>query len=392
MTDEEKKVYQTKNKKSQQKLRSEMTAEEKKVSQIKNKKSQQKSRCNPKSIYAARNAKDILQGIQIVEELRFSADSIGSIDIVCDKCKAKKWKNESNSTCCIDGQVKLDPFPDPPPLLKTLCKANTPEVRLFRENARSFNNALALASLKADERKFRGYTPSVVLEGKVQIIHGPLIAAENEQPRFAQIYVHDLSTQHTIRVDNMNLPSYLAPKQIKSITKTMKTLQDLMHDVNPFVKDVLHVCEISDDEIKEGKLVISCKARPDGAHERRYNEQQNLSEVSVLTNSESGDLVLKTISDLYPSAQPLHFTLLFPYGTKGYNEADKKRGKDGPISIRRVTPREFFAFHINMRNYYSDFLFRGGRLFQEYLCITFATMESQRLKYIRFNQKALRAD
>ena len=197
----------------------------------------------------------------------------------------------------------------------------------------------------------------------------------------------------------MNLPATLAQKQIKSLTKTMKKLQDLMHEVNPFVKDFLHVCELPDEEIKEGKLVISCKSRPDGAHERRYNEQQSLSEVSVLTNSESGDLVLrkrggglKTISDLNPSAQPLHFTLLFPYGTKGYNESDKKRGKDGSISQRRVTPREFFAYHINMRNYYSDFLFRGGRLFQEYLCIAFATMESQRLKYIRFNQKALRAD
>ena len=121
--------------------------------------------------------------------------------------------------------------------------------------------------------------------------------------------------------------------------------------------------------------------------------------MSVLTNSESGDLVLRkrggglqTISDLNPSAQPLHFTLLFPYGTKGYNEADKKKAKDGSNSNRRVTPREFFAFHLNMRDYYSDFLFRGGRLFQEYLCIAFATMESQRLKFIKFNQKSLRAD
>ena len=117
-----------------------------------------------------------------------------------------------------------------------------------------------------------------------------------------------------------------------------------MIEVNPFVKDFLHVCEIPDEDIKDGKLVISCKACPHGEHERRYNQQESLSEVSVLTNSESGDLVLrkrgdglKTISDLNPSAQPLHFTLLFPYGTKVYNEADKKKGKDGSISHRRVT-------------------------------------------------------
>ena len=280
-------------------------------------------------------------------------------------------------------------------------KTNTPEARLFRQHSRSFNNALALASLKVNQRKFSGssYNPGVVFEGKVHIIHGPLIAEDNEQPRFAQIYIHDPATQHTIRVNNMNLPSSLSLKQKNSITHTMKKLQDLLMEINPFVKDFLHVCEIPEDEIKEGKLVISCKERPDGEHQRRYNIQQSLSEVSILTNSESGDLVLqkrggglKIISDLNPSALPLHFTLLFPYGTKGYSEAEKKKEKDGTNSHKRVTPREFFTFHLNMRDYYSDYLFRGGRLFQEYLCIAFATIENQRLKYLRYNQKALRAD
>ena len=164
---------------------------------------------------------------------------------------------------------------------------------MFRDNSRSFNNALALASLKADERKFSGYSPSVVLEGKVQILHGPLIESENEQPRFAQIYIHDLSTQHTIRVNNMNLPKSVTQQQIQSIAKTMKSLQNLMHEVNPFVKDFLHICEIPDEDIKDGRLVISCKARPDGKHDRRYNKQENLKEVSVLTNYESGDLILR---------------------------------------------------------------------------------------------------
>ena len=392
-------------KEARRKSIAEKPEKEKKIMKEKNKETKQKSRAksrdNPKSAYAARNAQHILQGTQIVKDLKDTAECIGRMNSICEKCDAKKWKNESNSTCCNDGQVLLETFPDPPPLLRSLWKANTPEARLFRENSRPFNNALALASLKVNERKFRGsaYAPSVVFEGKVQIIHGPLMAEENEQPRFAQIYIHDPSTQHTVRVNNMNLPESLSKKQTESISNTMKKLQNLMIEVNPFVKDFLHVCEISDEDIKDGKLVISCKARPDGEHERRYNKQESLAEVSVLTNSESGDLVLRkrggglqTISDLNPSCQPLHFTLLFPYGTKGYNEADKKKGKDGSDSNRRVTPREFFAFHLNMREYYSDFLFRGGRLFQEYLCIAFATMESQRLKYIKFNQKALRAD
>ena len=88
----------------------------------------------------------------------------------------------------------------------------------------------------------------------------------------------------------------------------------------------------------------------------------------------------------------MHFTLLFPYGSKGYDATEKHKDKDGDTGIRRVTPREFFAYHLNMRDKNSDFLFRGGRLFQEYLCVAFTTMESQRLKFMRHNQKALRAD
>ena len=85
------------------------------------------------------------------------------MNIICEKCSANKWKGEKSSRCYNGGKVILDRFPEQPPLLKTLWTANTPEARLFRENSRSFNNGLALASLKVEERKFRGaYTPSVV--------------------------------------------------------------------------------------------------------------------------------------------------------------------------------------------------------------------------------------
>ena len=45
-----------------------------------------------------------------------------------------------------------------------------------------------------------------------------------------------------------------------------------------------------------------------------------------------------------------------------------------------------------MRNLEADFLFRCGRLFQEYICLACAIIESQKLKFHKNNQKALRAD
>ena len=108
-----------------------------------------------------------------------------------------------------------------------------------------------------------------------------------------------------------------------------------MKEINPYVKDFIHICEIPDEDLKEGKLVISCKDRPKGTHERTYNKQTSLTEVSILTNSEPGDIVLRKrdgglqfVYDIHPAALALHFTLLFPYGTDGYNEQTKHAGGD----------------------------------------------------------------
>ena len=350
-----------------------------------------------KSKYDARNALKVLAADQIVPELKNSADKIGPMTAICTDCGARKWKSETPSLCCNNGKVVLETFPQPPELIKKLLTSDTAEARLFRENIRPFNNALALSSIKVTERKFKnGYNPSVIYEGKVQQIFGPLQPEDGEQPRFAQLYVVDPATQHTMRVNNMSLPTHLKPKQIDVITQTMKNLQQLINDVNPFVKDLLHVYEIPDSELIDGKLIISCKERPKDAHPRTYNTQQSFSEVTVLTNSVPSDLVLRKrggglefIYDLHPAAQPLHFVLLFPYGTKGYSEFMKHKDKD---QTKRVSPREYFSYHLNMRNLEADFFFRCQRLFQEYICLAYATVENQKLKFNKNNQAALRAD
>jgi hypothetical protein len=90
----------------------------------------------------------------------------------------------------------------------------------------------------------------------------------------------------------------------------------MLKDINPYVKDILHICEIPDQKLSVGKLIISCKERPKGSHERQYNLQQSLSEVSVLTNSVPGDMVLhkrggglQKIFDIHPSAH--HYILYY---------------------------------------------------------------------------------
>ena len=91
-----------------------------------------------------------------------------------------------------------------------------------------------------------------------------------------------------------------------------------------------------------GRIVISASSRPKGAHPRVYNDQSNLKELRIVTNEQPGsnDLVvqrqgggLKIISDKNSTAMPLHFALLFPLGTHGWNlELRQANG------LKRVTP------------------------------------------------------
>merc|ERR1711888_16919 len=150
----------------------------------------------------------------------------------------------------------------------------------------------------------------------------------------------------------MYIPASMSQPQKQKLEGILTTVQQSLHANNPFVKDFKQIMEIGNEQLPQGKIIISAKSRPSGEHARRYNEQLNLQEVSILTNSEPHDLVLErrggglqNISDLNPKGMPLHFTLLFPHGTYGWDLTVQHT--DGK---RRVTPREFYAFHLNVRN------------------------------------------
>ena len=339
---------------------------------------------------------DIWKGNYTIQDLNDSADSIGEMNFLCPSgCGALKFKKETSSNCCQNGKVLLPALPDPPEELQSLWFDNTPNACLFRKHCRSINNAVCLTSIKVKERTFPGgFNPSVIFEGKVMQFSGPLQAQVGETPIFAQLYVHDPDLQVAQRFANMSLPGRMSQRQKDMLKQILKKVQNILHECNPFIQDFEQIVEIPDEELGQGYLVINAKVRPTGEHERRYNEQINLKEVSILTNCEPHDLVLnkrsggvQKISDLNPKAMPLHFTLLFPFGTYGWDQHQKQTG-----GVRRITPREFAVFYLNKRNGEGQYLLRAGRLFQEWICMQWVTAENQKLQYQRNNQKALRAD
>jgi len=49
--------------------------------------------------------------------------------------------------------------------------------------------------------------------------------------------------------------------------------------------------------------------------------------------------------------------------------------------------REFYCYQLQERRTQGNTLFRGGRLFQQYIVDAYASVEEDRLDYIRKNQK-----
>ena len=261
-------------------------------------------------------------------------------------------------------------------------------------NARQLNNAVCLSSLQVKEKNFQGFSPSIVFQGKHHIRTGALLPAQGEDPVYAQLYVYDAALESTQRFENMRIPSTTSNAQKAVLRQVLQTVQAVIHEHNPYVKDFKQIMELSEEDIGDGKIVISAKG-PSSEHPRRYNAPTNLNEVCILMNPGKHDLIvqkrgggLQHVSDLNPSGMPLHFTLLFPHGTHGWDQDLRQAAGN-----RRIAAREFYAFHLNVREGENgNYLHTAMRLFQEWICIAWLVVEDQRLNYQEQNQKALRAD
>lgn len=276
--------------------------------------------------HLARAMESILGGLQIVQSQSCGYRYSGQNPVnVCSACFALRWNNELNSICCSNGKVKIPPFPTPPPLLCNLWKGTDERSQIFREFARSLNNALALTSQKVQHKILRGsqWAPSVIIQGKVHHHIGPLERRGEAQPRFAQIWVFDPAHEKeecNVRLANMRLPHGTSLHKQQILSSLLLDLQRMLQS-NPYIRDFKMACEIPETEFTQANFVISASARPQHGHARVYNRHFN--EIAVLINNQGGatDINLqrrsgglKRISDTHRSYDPLFFVLLHPLG------------------------------------------------------------------------------
>ncbi|XP_054824736.1 uncharacterized protein LOC129322435 [Prosopis cineraria] len=144
-----------------------------------------------------------------------------------------------------------------------------------------------------------------------------------------------------------------------------------------------------------------------GKNAHTYNLPTSLNEIAALVVGDIGstelgrDIIiqyrsglLERISETHQSYLPMQYPLLFPYGDGGYTEGiphkktqRKMKGESGTVSLR-----EYFAYNIQDRALDGSLLLYGRKLYQQYLVDAYTMIESYRLRYIRMNQKKLRAE
>ena len=78
----------------------------------------------------------------------------------------------------------------------------------------------------------------------------------------------------------------------------------------------------------------------------------------------------RRISDLYPKAMPLHYTLLFINGMYKWDQFLTHKGNQ----CKRVSQREFYAYHMNIWCTGSDYLFLGHRLYKEWILTSWISL------------------
>src|SRR6202050_5217175 len=102
---------------------------------------------------------------------------------------------------------------------------------------------------------------------------------------------------------------------------------------------------------------------------------------------------IKHVSHLHPLYAPLHYVLLFPKGDQGWHRhIDIVQQAGRTARSDHVTQRCYFAFRLHPRPMEPSDLFRGGRLFQQYLVDAWASIEDSELFWVRNNQKTIRSD
>jgi hypothetical protein len=244
----------------------------------------------------------------------------------------------------------LEPFPQPPAILKQLLTDSNPQSRSFREKIRQYNAAFAFTSVavQLDMNILHGAGPcSFHMHGDLHHNMGALIPQNDAQPAYAQLYIYDPQAA-------------LAARQARNPTLNhtiMSDLQMMLNSVNPFVELYKQAYQIMIEKPPEEHGNIQARIVLQQDTDRRQYNLPTVEDVAAIIPGNGEEDVdhcreiilrlkapdqsgssLRRISHLNPLYSPLHYVLLFPHGEQGWHvDIPSLPGPQGQIRSQHVT-------------------------------------------------------
>ena len=320
---------------------------------------------------------------------------IGQMTYVCSHCKALKWSKESAGMCCSNGKVSLPPLRLPPEPLHSLMLGDTSESTHFLDNIRKYNSCFQMTSFgtsqKAVDRK-SGFMPTFTVQGQVYHLIGSLLPPTNAEHTFLQIYFMDNDSMQ-VKQRCKNLPTIRE--------NIVKELQEMIHEHNSYVKSFkLAIQKMTPTQYK---VAIRADKTPVGEHARRFNEPV-ADEVAVVMAGEEfekRDIILEhrngqlqRVSEIHRSYDALQYPLIFWEGEDGYHVFIAQTDPTTGLAVvgKKVSAMDFYAYRLMVRTGEVNHILRCRKLFHQFVVDMYAKIESERLSFLRHNQKVLRVD
>ena len=236
------------------------------------------------------------------------------------------------------------------------------------------------------------------LHGQTHHRIGSLLPPEGNAPQYLQMYIVDTENE----IANRKKAFSKGTSSVEIDDSLIADLIKMLDENNHLAKTFRHARDrlLSGDAVEFSLTLVNQK------HRGRQYDLPTAGEIGGLIigdfNSQMAgkDIVLEyksaklqRISDLHPLFMSLQYPLLFPYGEYGYDEKiPYDVSVNSKIKREYMTMREYYAHQIQTRPSEGMTIIKSGRLLHQYIFDTYTATEQERLRFIRLNQKKLRAE
>ncbi|GFY03458.1 helitron_like_N domain-containing protein [Trichonephila clavipes] len=240
----------------------------------------------------------------------------------------------------------------------------------------------------------RNFETTFKIQGQVYHKIGSLMPMPDNNPKFLQIYfMGDCEERVTTRC----LYNFIEQAEERAI---VILLEKFLEDHNQLIQLIKRVSpRLQNDNYQ---IVIKADKVPLGEHAGRFNAP-TVDEVAVIMVGDPVDKrsikitrrdnTISTISDLHRSYDALQYPLIFWQGQDEYHLNIKQYDPNtGDYRNNKVSSMNYYAHRIMVRQHQDNYILRYRQLFHQYIVDMYAKVESERLRFLRFNQAKLRSE